>query len=587
MRQEAPPLDSPPLDAPSPEARAASGAARPPRVDPRAKARLRALEAAAGRGLKRGALLGMISALIWPMQAGLIAWTVAGWVAAPAALPPLWPAALFLLMVLVRALIDHRAGALLFTAADGAIAEAATAVIASEPLRISPSGSAETAALVAEKLPMLRPYLTRYRPAMARVMVVPIVLLILAATQSWAVALLLLVAGPLIPLFMALIGMAAESESRRQLDEIASMNTLLLDRLAALVDLRLLGATGRAADDLGTRADALRKRTMAVLRIAFLSSTVLELFAAIGVAMVAVYIGFVLLDVLHFGYWGGTLTLGQGMFLLLLAPEYFQPLRDLAAAWHDRAAALAVAGELAEREARAPGAALGQGAPAAALPGPLTLSLSGGVVALPGREIALPDLEIRAGEAVALTGASGAGKSTCLAALVGLVPLARGELKVCGVPLDDATADPWRARLAWLPQAPQFGERPLGAFLDVRGLGADPGPALEAAAASDIVARLPEGLGTRLGETGGGVSGGEARRLMVARALMAEGELVLADEPTADLDAETAARVIAGLGALRAAGRTLIVASHDPRLIAAMDRAVPVGGTQATGESLQ
>ncbi|MBD3787319.1 MAG: ATP-binding cassette domain-containing protein, partial [Sphingomonadales bacterium] len=435
--------------------------------------------------------------------------------------------------------------------------------------------AAEAASLAAEKAALLGPFAARYHPAALRARIVPLVFLALAASQSWVVALILLVAGPLIPLFMALVGMAAEEASRRQMTEIGSLSRLAVDRIAAITDLRLLGATGRAKADLARASDELRARTMAVLRIAFLSSTVLELFSALGVALVAVYVGFALLDEIPFGTWGEGMGAVQGIFLLMIAPEFFQPLRDLAAAWHDRAAALAVAAELTTAEDRiaAGGALPGRGGPGQALPAGLLvwrrLTVAPGPGAAP---LALPDGALAPGEAVALTGPSGAGKTTCLAALAGLIPH-QGAIHWGATPLTPDTAEDWRAGLAWVPQLPRFPDAPLAEAIAL-GRPGDLGAALSAARAEGIVAALPGGLAARLGDFGGGISGGEARRLAVARAHLAAPRIVLADEPTADLDPETARAVTEGLLALRAQGAALLVATHDPALIAAMDRVI-------------
>ncbi|MBB97583.1 MAG: cysteine ABC transporter permease [Rhodobacteraceae bacterium] len=526
--------------------------------------------------LRRASALSVLAGLLWPVQAAAIATAIAGWIDGAGLKTSLLAAAVFLAAGVIRAGLDHLAGAWLFDAADRVVADHRQRLLARALIAPGPESSAETAALAVQKLPMLTPWVTRYQVAMARVMVLPLVLIALTAWLSWAAALVLLVAAPLIPVFMALVGMAAEEASRRQLDEIGTINGMLMDRVSAMLDIRLLGASDRAITDFASRAEALRQRTMAVLRVAFLSSTVLELFAALGVAMVAVYVGFSLLGVLRFGAWGTPLTVWQGIFVLLLAPDVFQPLRDLAAAWHDRAAGRAVAEELEAAEAAPRVPLIGDGGTALPLAGPLSVVLQGAAADLPGRTLALPDLTLAAGEALALTGPSGAGKSTLLAVLAGLTPLASGRLEVCRQALDPDTADGWRGRLAMLPQRVHFGDTTLRAFLDPLDSGADPGPALALARADGIVARLPDGLDTRLGETGGGVSGGEARRLMMARAVVMGRELLLADEPTADLDPETAALITSALLDLKARGMTLVVATHDPALAAAMDRVVEV-----------
>lgn len=525
------------------------------------------------RQLRIAGTLSVIAGLIWPAQAAALAWAVSGW--ASGEMSRTGPAALALIFGgLLRALLDHRAGRYLFDAADQTITRERAALIGREARARANITSAEIAALVVQKLPLLQPWITRYHVAMVRVSILPLILLALTFWFSWVAGLVLLIAGPVIPMFMALVGMAAEEASRRQMVEIGAMNAMLMDRLSAMLDIRLLGAADRATADFTDRADSLRLRTMAVLRVAFLSSTVLELFSAIGVAMIAVFVGFTLLGEIGFGSWGTPLGLGEGLFLLLIAPEFFQPFRDMAAAWHDRAAGLSVVSELDALDAAERVAFLGQGDAAAALSGALTLQLSGSVAAIPGRNVALPDLQLKAGQSLALTGPSGAGKTTALSAIAGLVPLAEGRISVCGVLLDETTADSWRARIALIPQAPHFPDQALRHWLDPDESGADPWPALKLAEADRVVRRLPDGLDTRLGETGGGMSGGEARRLLLARAVLSGRELILADEPTADLDPETAALVIQTLTRLQEQGHSVIVATHDPVLAAAMDRIV-------------
>ncbi|CUH51613.1 ABC transporter ATP-binding protein/permease [Shimia marina] len=521
--------------------------------------------------------LSVLAGALWPIQAAAIAWAVSEWVdGASAVQVALTAASVFLACALLRALLEHRSGALLFAAANATIRRERAHLIDREARTRTSAGSAQIAALLVQKLPLMQPWITRYHVAMMRVSTLPFLYLLLAFSQSWAVGVTLLVAGPLIPVFMALVGMAAEEASKKQMQDIASMNDMVMDRLSAMLDIRLLGATDRAAQDFATRADSLRARTMEVLKVAFLSSTVLELFAALGVAMVAVFVGFTLLGEIGFGAWGDGLTLGEGLFLLLIAPEFFQPLRDLSAAWHDRAAGYAVVADLDALDAAERVAMLGQAAPSEPLSGPLALCTEGAVVALSGKDVRIPDFTLSEGQSLALVGPSGVGKSTALAAIAGLAPLRAGTILVNGQPLTEETADAWRAGLSVVPQKPHFADETLAEWLDPKAIGTDPSAALAMAGASDIVRRLPEGLHSRLGETGGGVSGGEARRLLLARALLSGASLLLADEPTADLDEATADTIITALLAFRAAGGTLLIATHDPRLIAAMDTHVEV-----------
>ncbi|WP_215905733.1 ABC transporter ATP-binding protein/permease [Thalassospira sp. TSL5-1] len=527
------------------------------------------------RAQRISAVLSVLAALIWPLQAALVAW-VLGQLLAGDIPSPLFAVSGFIALGLLRAVLTYFADAQAQFAAEIITEHARSSIIATEATRIHDSatgGAGSVAALAGEKLDLLIPFVTRYAPARARVMVVPLVILGLTFWYSWAAGLVLLVSGPLIPVFMALVGMAAKEASARQMTEIGTLNDFLVERLSALADIRLLGAGSTVLKGFVQQADDLRRRTMAVLGVAFLSSTVLELFAAIGVAMVAVYVGFSLLGVLDFGTWVAPLTPQAGIFLLLLAPDFYQPLRDLSAAWHDKAAAAAVIDEISTYQANTGRELPGRGGPAAPLPGPASIVLSG-CFTLSG--YALPEIAIAPGERVALVGPSGSGKTSALRLMAGLEIPAQGTVLVAQQPLSPDNADGWRARLGWMPQAPHFLTGSLRQNLTL-GRNGNLEAAIKTAALDGVLKTMPGGLATHLGETGGGLSGGEARRVMLARAVFGDPDVILADEPTADLDADTAQTVMRGLLDQVNRGVTLIVATHDPALAARMDRIIELG----------
>ncbi|WP_307140497.1 thiol reductant ABC exporter subunit CydD [Pseudoroseomonas cervicalis] len=573
-----PPLDLPPAPA---EARPAAPAAASPAVAAKPPRRRIALPAAA----RRGALLQALAGAFWLPQAALLAWAIQRLAEGGGFDAVLWPAAGVALLGLARAALEARGGRMLFAAGramlGGLRARALAALAARSPLDATRPASGTAASVLAEQADAVLPYLLRFRAARLRATLLPPLILLAILPFSWLAALALLLAAPLIPLFMALIGWRAQAASEAQMLELGGMNGFLLDRLRGLASIRALGAVEATATRLRAQAESLRARTMAVLRIAFLSSTVLELFSALGVALVAVYVGFHLLGQAGPGAWGGRLSLGEGLFILLLAPAFFEPLREMCGAWHDRAAgeaALAALERLAEDAAPLPAALVR--APRLAPAPPSALSAEGLVFRHAGA--AAPalsglTLDIAAGEHVALLGPSGAGKSTLLALLAGLAVPERGVVRLDGAPMDEAHAAALRRRIAWVGQRPHLfaGSLRANVTLGRPEIGGDAAHRALRLAGLGAVAARGESLGdAALGEGGAGLSGGEALRLALARALAdPAATLVLADEPTAHLDAATAAFLTETLLAL-CQGRTLLLATHDPALAARMDRVI-------------
>lgn len=518
--------------------------------------------------LRRAARVATLAGLLWIPQAWLAASAIAALIRG--GMPQTIHLLGFLGLAALRAALGFRADGQAQSAARAATGRLRHDILNHEISRARPAPAGQVASLVSDQAEMLQPYAARYLSARLRAMVLPLAILLVSLWVAWAAGLILLLTGPAIPVFMALIGQAAGRASRAQLQQMGTMGALLADRAAALADIRLLGAGERLIAGFTRSADELRRRTMRVLSIAFLSSAVLELFASLGIALLAVFCGFTLLGQIGMGSWPGGLSVQGALFLLLMAPEFYQPMRDFAAVWHDRAAADALAQTWAGRQ-RDQAAMIGAGAAAT----PLArdgISLRG----VSRNGIVYPDIDLPEGVSVAVTGPSGAGKTTLLRLIAGLEAPDTGQIIIGGQALDGDSADAWRAGLGWMAQAPRFIDASVAENLRMGRTG-DIDGALRQAVAQHIVAGLPAALDTRLGENGAGVSGGEARRLMLARAILARPRLILADEPTADLDDRTAAQVTRGLLAAHQDGAGLIVATHDPALAARMALRIDLG----------
>nr|WP_049831596.1 thiol reductant ABC exporter subunit CydD [Janthinobacterium sp. Marseille] len=544
-----------------------------------------------GTGFEVGSLLQVFASLLWLPQAGLLAYALQR-LADGGGLPAVYlPASLIFILGVLRAVCDAAGVRRVFKSARTELSrlreQVAASLAARSPLDVTRPASGLAASVMAEQAEAIVPYLTRYRPARLRTTFVPLAILIVVAPLSWVAALILLVAAPLIPVFMALVGWRAKAASEAQMVEMGGMNAFLLDRLRGLATLRTLGAVEATAQRLHESAQSLRQRTMAVLRIAFLSSAVLELFAALGVAMMAVYIGFHLLGQIEFGAWGTRLTLGQGLFILLLSPAFFEPLRELSAVWHDKAAgdaALAALDRLSSGGLLLPDANQDQDRMAEApLPGAPAVLIEQLSFAYPGSKANVFehfDLHIAPGEHVAIMAASGGGKSSLLSLLAGLLPLPQGIVTIGGIRLSAHSVQTLRQRMAWIGQKPHIFAGSVHANVAMRraGVGAAEVAAALSFAELDRVAQARPSVA--LAEGGGGLSGGEAVRLALARAAAdPHADLLLVDEPTAHLDQLTAQQVTQALLQL-AQGKTMIIATHDPVLAARMDRVIvlPSGG---------
>ncbi|SFZ86588.1 ATP-binding cassette, subfamily C, CydD [Devosia enhydra] len=453
-----------------------------------------------------------------------------------------------------------------------------------KPLDFTASrSSGALAATALEQVEALDGYFARYLPAMVAASVLPLAFSAVVMPVDWVAGLLFLLTAPLIPVFMALAGWGAEAATKAQAGALTRLSGRFADRLRGILTLKLMGRAEAETHAIVEASEELRRRTLSVLRIAFLSSAVLEFFAALGVAGIALYVGLTFIGYLTVN---PELSLAGGLFLLLMAPEVYQPLRVLAAHYHDRAAALAALGEIERQfEAVPEGETIRPATSTARTTAPhkaIGFAVSGLRLTTPDGRVPLlldTSVEIAPGEHVALLGTSGSGKSTLLETLARLRP-ANGTILLGDRLLASLPEAQLRAELALLGQRPRLFAGTIAQ--NIRLGRPDAGEReVEAAAlracVTDFAGLLPNWLDARIGEGGLGLSAGEASRVALARLYLLDPSVVLLDEPTAHLDSVTERRVIEGLVDF-CTGRTLLVATHSPILAGAMQRSLRLAG---------
>ncbi|WP_415954436.1 thiol reductant ABC exporter subunit CydD [Streptomyces sp. KLOTTS4A1] len=424
----------------------------------------------------------------------------------------------------------------------------------------------ELTALATRGIDALDDYFARYLPQLALAVVVPVVVLARILGADWVSAAIIAVTLPLIPVFMVLIGLATRTRMDRQWTQLSRLSHHFLDVVAGLPTLKVFNRAKAQFRSIARITDTYRRATLRTLRIAFLSSFVLELLSTLSVALVAVSIGFRLVD--------GSLDLETGLLVLVLAPEAYLPIRQVGALYHSSAEGLTAATEVFE-VLETPLTPAGT-EPAPAVAG-TTISLSEVSAGYPGRsEPALRDvsLTLAPGETVALTGPSGAGKSTVLALLLGFARPSHGSVLVDGRDLSSFAPADWRRQIAWAPQRPHLFAGTVADNVRLarpEATDAEVEAALAAAHALDFA--TPDLV---LGEDGEGLSAGQRQRIALARVVLADRPLVLLDEPTANLDGESEAAVVDAVRAL-AVDRTVLLVAHRPALLAIADRRVHLG----------
>jgi ATP-binding cassette, subfamily C, bacterial CydD len=423
-----------------------------------------------------------------------------------------------------------------------------------------PAGSWAT--IILEQIDDMQDYYSRYLPQMYLAVFIPVLILIAVFPINWVAGLILFVTAPLIPLFMILVGMGAADANQRNFVALARLSGNFLDRLRGLDTLRLFNRAKAETDQIRDSSEDFRRRTMEVLRMAFLSSAVLEFFAAISIAVVAVYFGFSYLGELNFGSYGVGVTLFAGFLVLILAPEFFQPLRDLGAFYHAKAQAVGAAESLVTF-LNSENVAIGQGDKYLSGVGAIALEADELEILAPnGLRLAGPlTFSLPAGTRVAIVGPSGAGKSSLLNLLLGFLPYS-GSLKINGIELRELEPQIWRSQLSWVGQNPYLPEQTLVAniLLGQPDVGdSQLQQAVERAYINEFINDLPQGLNTEIGDHSARLSVGQAQRVAVARALLNPCRLLLLDEPTASLDAHSEQLVMNALKEASHRQTTLLV----------------------------
>ena len=458
----------------------------------------------------------------------------------------------------------HRASA----SAKSELRHSATEHIAAlGPAGLEHQANGRLTVLVTTGVDALDGYFSRYLPQLFLAVIVPITIIAVVAGADWISAVLIAVTVPLIPVFMGLVGLTTRDRTAARMRSLQRLAGHFLDVVAGLPTLKVFGRAKAQARAIAEVTDRYRTTTLATLKLTFLSSLILELLATISVALVAVAVGLRLLD--------GDMNFHAALFVLVLAPEAYLPLRALGANFHASADGMKAAEEVFELlETSVEGRAGGANPPRDP-----SIRIAGLEVTYPGRRIPAlqgANLIVEPGETVALTGPSGCGKSTLLNVILGLRGPSAGVVRLGGRDLRELDLDAWRAGIGWVPQRPHLFARSVADNVRVARPGAtdaEVAAALQAAGLAPVVGRLPQGIDTQLGEGGAGLSAGERQRLALARAFVRDAPLLVLDEPTASLDAETEADVLQAVRRLTE-GRTALIVAHRPALAALADRVI-------------
>ena len=428
------------------------------------------------------------------------------------------------------------------------------------PATINQKPAGSWASIMLEQVENLHNFYARFLPQQSLSAIVPVVILIAVFPLNWAAGLILMITAPLVPLFMIIVGIAAADNSQKNMDTLSRLSAQFLDRLRGLETLRLFNRTSEQTEHIENATEDFRETTMDVLKLAFLSSAVLEFFTSISIALMAVYFGFSYLGQIEFGTYNAPLTLFTGFFCLILAPEFYQPLRDLGAYYHDRAAGIGAADAIVDF-LESDYLTVHQNEKTISLESAVEISAENLVVlSTQGSALTKPlNFQIPANHNVALVGQSGAGKTSLMNVILGFLPY-EGSLKINGQELRESNLADWRKHIAWVGQNPLLLQGTIKENLLLGNIQANDeeiNQALMRSQAKEFTDKL--GLHHEIKDGGLGVSVGQAQRLAIARALLRKGDLLLLDEPTASLDAQSENLVLHALNEASQHQTTLMI----------------------------
>ncbi|PML41031.1 thiol reductant ABC exporter subunit CydD [Vibrio breoganii] len=426
--------------------------------------------------------------------------------------------------------------------------------------------------MLIEQVEEMQDFFAKYLPQMALSALVPFMILVVVFPLNWVSGLIFLITAPLIPFFMALVGKKAADANRKNFKALQRLSGHFYDRLQAMTTIRLFDRARDEKEQLHAASEVFRERTMSVLKIAFLSSAVLEFFTSISIALTAVYFGFTFIGELNFGHYGTSVTLFTGLFILILAPEFYQPLRDLGTFYHAKQQAIGAAESIVDflniEEPK-------QESNKQVITSEENCVITASdliVTSTEGKVLVGPvSFTLETGKKTALVGPSGAGKTSIMNALLGFLPY-QGSLTINGTELSEVDLNSYRSMMSWVGQNPLLVHGTIAENLNLAEKtfsSQELQDKIKQAHADEFIDKL--GLDHAISDRSGGLSVGQAQRIALARALLQDGQFWLLDEPTASLDARSESLINESLQSALV-NKTALMVTHQLSNLQQMDQ---------------